>query len=74
MLKVQYRWTNISFPKKTYLYPKSASRIADCSCDNPERSFPTKGLLDQTPKKCEKFEKKEKLFKKSFSTKTSTDT
>ena len=62
------------FQKKTYSSTKSASRSADCSCDNPERYFPTKGLLDQTPKKCEKFEKIEKLFKKCFSTKTSINT
>ena len=74
MLKLQYRWTIIIFSKKTDFSPKSASRSADCSCDNPERIFPTKGLVDQTPKECEKFEKIEKLFKKCFSRKTSTDT
>ena len=74
MLKLQYRWTLIVFSKKTDLPPKSASRSADCSCDNPERKFPTKDLLDQTPKKCAKFEKNRKTFQKCFSTKTSTDT
>ena len=57
MLKLQYRWTIIIFSKKTDFSPQSASRSAGCSWDNPKRNFPTKGFLDQTPKKCEKYKK-----------------
>ena len=43
---------NVSL-KKSYFSSKYASKRADCISDNPEKTFPTKGFLDQSPKKCE---------------------
>ena len=52
---------NLFYGKKNFS-SKNASGRADCSCDNPWKIFPTKRFLEQSPKRCERFYKFQKLF------------